>query len=143
MVSVTTNIVIKKPLDEIVSYARDPLKAPEWYVNIKSAEFKTSQPLRIGSQIAFVAQFGGRKLYYVYRIDVLETDRLVKSTSDGPFEMTTTYFWERESKSATRMYIKNEGQPTGFSKLFTPFMSWMMRRATNKDLRKLKEILEG
>jgi hypothetical protein len=143
MVSVSTDIHIHRPIDIVSSYARDPENAPKWYVNIKSAEFKTSKPLRVGSQIAFVAAFGGRKLYYVYKIDQLDTSTLVMRTSDGPFEMKTTYLWESLGENETRMTIKNEGQPTGFSKWFSPFMSMMMRRATNKDLRQLKTILEG
>ena len=142
MVSVTSTIGIEKPLKVVVDYARNPENAPEWYVNIESAEYKTAKPLRVGSQIAFVASFGGRKLYYVYQIESLSDLELIMRTTDGPFEMKTTYRWESTSSNSTKMSINNEGNPTGFSKLFSPFMSFMMRRATNKDLKKLKSILE-
>ena len=40
------------------------------------------------------------------------------------------------------MTLRNRGKPAGFSKLFAPFMAFAMRRANNKDLARLKLLLE-
>lgn len=99
--------------------------------------------LGLGAQIAFVARFLGRKLEYVYEIaDMLPGEKLVMRTSSGPFPMETTYLWESIGDKATRMILRNRGNPTGFSKLFTPFISFAMRRENRKDLERLKAILE-
>jgi len=65
------------------------------------------------------------------------------STKNGPFPMETTYTWTALSTTSTRMTMRNRGTPTGFSKLVAPFMSMAIRRATRKDLAKLKQILEA
>ncbi|MBO6517896.1 MAG: SRPBCC family protein [Bacteroidia bacterium] len=143
MVRVTTHITISKPIDMVVGFASNPENAMRWYKNIKSVEFKTEKPLRVGSQIAFIAHFMNRKLYYVYQVMEMNSDRFVMQTSDGPFPMKTTYEWEKLSESLTRMTLTNEGQPSGFSRFFTPFMSMMMRRANQKDLQQLKAVLES
>jgi Predicted integral membrane protein len=144
MVDVLTETIIRRPRDHVATYAADPDHAPLWYANIRSAEWLTPKPLSTGSRIAFKANFLGRELAYVYEIaDYKPGERLVMRTSEGPFPMETTYTWETVDGGATRMTLRNRGNPKGFSALFAPFMSMMMRRANRKDLLAIKTILEG
>ncbi|MEH7883771.1 SRPBCC family protein [Bacillus sp. JJ1609] len=144
MVDVLTEIEIKLPVNVVSDYAMNPDHAPEWYVNIHSAEWKTPRPMTIGSQIAFKAKFLGRELAYIYEIMEYEPGKkLVMKTAQGPFPMETTYTFESLDENLTRMTLRNTGNPTGFSKVFSPFMSTMMRKANMKDLKKIKSILEG
>ena len=143
MVNVKTEILIDCPIEKVALYASNPDNAPEWYVNIKSVEWKTAKPLTIGSQISFKAEFLGRKLAYTYEfVELVAGKKLVMKTSEGPFPMETTYTWEAIDDSTTRMTLQNKGVPKGFSKYFAPFMAFAMKRANNKDLKLLKEILE-
>jgi uncharacterized membrane protein len=144
LVDVITKIHINSPVERVSNYSADPDNAPEWYVNIDSAEWKTDKPLRIGSRIAFKAKFLGRELAYIYEIaENIPGTKLVMRTSEGPFPMKTTYTWEAIDHSTTLMTLRNQGNPAGFSKLISPFMASMMKKANNKDLKKIKEILES
>ena len=144
MVDVLTEITINRPLHEVAAYAADPDNAPEWYVNIKAAEWKSAKPLAVGSQIAFKAQFLGRQLAYTYKItEFIAGSKLVMETAEGPFPMQTTYTWTATDDSHTLMTLRNAGHPSGFSKLFAPFMATMMKKANTKDLKNLKKILES
>ena len=143
-VDVTTRLNISQPIDVVSAYAADPSNACEWYVNIKSVEWITPPPLRIGSQVAFVAKFLGRRLSYTYAIlDFVPGDRLVMRTAQGPFPMETTYRWTPVDDGTTTMTLRNTGQPAGFSKLLAPFMAPAIRRANRKDLANLRRVLES
>jgi uncharacterized protein YndB with AHSA1/START domain len=142
-VDVLTEIVIDRPRAEVAAFAGDPSNAPKWYVNIESVEWKTPSPLGVGSRLAFVAQFLGRRLAYTYEIvELVPEERLVMRTAEGPFPMETTYTWEPTGEGGTRMTLGNRGKPNGFSKLATPLMAAAMRRANRKDLQRLKAVLE-
>jgi uncharacterized membrane protein len=142
-VDVRTQIEIERPRSEVAAYAADPDKATTWYENIKAVEWETPRPLTVGSRVAFVAEFLGRTLSYTYEIKELTGDeRLVMSTSEGPFPMETTYTWEDTAAGTTRMTLRNRGEPAGFKAMAAPLMARAMRRANEKDLRRLKEILE-
>ncbi|WP_044339813.1 SRPBCC family protein [Rossellomorea aquimaris] len=144
MVDVLTEITIRCPLYKVSEYAADPDNAPEWYVNIDSAAWVTEKPLTVDSQIAFKARFLGKDLSYVYKITEFSPGRkLVMKTADGPFPMETTYTWEALDEQVTRMTLRNQGKPSGFSKWVTPLMSTMMKKANKKDLKRIKVILES
>ena len=141
-VDVLTEITIERPVAEVSAYAADPTNAPEWYANIESVAWRTEPPVAVGSQLAFAANFMGRRLEYVYEIvELVPGERLVMRTADGPFPMETTYTWEPVGDDATRMTLRNRGEPAGFSRLVSPLMAPAMRRANRKDLSKLREIL--
>lgn len=143
-VDVVTEATIGRPVDVVAGYAADPTHAPEWYANIESVEWKTPPPVTVGSEIAFVARFLGRRLAYTYEVvELVPGRRLVMRTAEGPFPMETTYTWEAVGDASTRMTLRNRGQPGGFSKLVAPFMAPAMRRANRKDLGNLRTILES
>jgi len=134
-VDVLTDIVINRSREQVSAYAADPSHAPEWYVNIKSVEWKTQPPVQVGSRMAFVAHFLGRRLAYTYEVvELVAGERLVMRTAEGPFPMETTYTWESVGTSGTRMKLTNRGEPRGFSKIAAPLMASAMRRANRKDL---------
>ncbi len=144
MVDVTTVIIIDRSIEEVFTFASNPDNATKWYSNIKSVDWKTPKPLQAGSQVTFEAHFLGKQLIYTYEITSLKTnEKLIMKTAEGPFPMRTTYSWKSLGADQCQMTLRNDGRPTGFSKLMAPFMEVMMRRANRKDLHQLKRLLES
>ena len=143
-VDVTTEIEIDRPRGEVAAFAADPDNATAWYENIKAVEWKTPRPAVVGSRIAFVARFLGRRIAYTYEVaERVDGERFVMRTAHGPFPMETTYAWRDAAAGRTHMTLRNRGEPAGFSRLAAPFMAPAMRRANAKDLRRLKALLEA
>ena len=142
-VDVVTEIAIARPREEVAAYAVDPDNATAWYRNIRAVDWESPRPVAVGSRIAFVAQFLGRRLAYTYEVrEWVPGERFVMSTAEGPFPMETTYTWQDSAGDGTRMALRNRGRPSGFAKVAAPAMAAAMRRANRKDLHRLKEILE-
>ncbi len=142
-VDVVTEMEIRRPRTDVAAFASDPDNAVAWYERIEAVEWRTPRPLVIGSEVAFVARFLGRRLAYTYEVrELVAGERLVMATSEGPFPMETTYTWEDAPGGGTRMILRNRGEPSGFARLSSPLVAAAMRRANRTDLRRLKEILE-
>jgi hypothetical protein len=124
-IDVASEAVIRLPPEVVAAYASDPSNAPEWYANISEVVWKSTPPLRVSSEVAFVARFLGRALRYTYEVVPMETSYRYESTPEGH----------------TRMTLRNRGTPS-FSRLVSPFMRMAMRRANRKDLKALKRRLE-
>jgi uncharacterized membrane protein len=143
-IDVLTEITIARPLHEVAAYAADPDHAPEWYENIESVTWNTEPPLQTGSEMTFVARFMGRRISYTYRAEeFVPTEHLKMRTIDGPFAMETTYTWSPTRENETRMTLRNRGGATGVMGLLGPLEAIAVRRATKKDLRRLRTILES
>ena len=140
-VDVLTEAVIPLPVAEVAGYAADPANAPRWYANIAAVEWETAPPVEVGSRVAFVARFLGRRISYTYEVVEYEPrQRLVMRTAQGPFPMETTYTWA-PVEGGTRMTLRNRGTPAGFGALAAPVIAAAMRRANQKDLRALADVL--
>lgn len=141
-VDVETAIEINRPRAEVAAFAADPDNGTTWYVNITSVEWVTPPPLAVGSRLAFVAEFLGRRIAYTYEVRELVPGRRFVMSTDRPFPMETSYSWEDTLSGGTRMVLRNRGVPSGFSRVTAPAMAAAMRRANVKDLQRLKEVLE-
>ena len=142
-VDVLTEVVIRRPRDEVAAFAADPDNATRWYKNITSVGWRSPPPLAIGTRLGFVARFMGRELTYTYEVkELVPGERLVMRTEQGPFPMETTYTWEDVPAGSTRMTLRNRGTPSGFSRIARPVIEAAMRRANREDLDRLKHILE-
>jgi uncharacterized membrane protein len=142
-VDVETRITIARPRAEVAAYAGDPDNATAWYANIERVDWRSPRPVHVGTRVAFVARFLGRRLEYTYEVrEDVPGERFVMSTAEGPFPMETTYSWQDAGDGATVMTLRNRGEPAGFARIAAPMMARAMARANRADLRRLKALLE-
>lgn len=143
-VDVITEIAIECPRAVVAANGRGSDQCARLVREYAVGGVADRSPLRVGSRMAVVAHFLGRRLAYAYEVaEIVLDERLVLRTADGPFPMETTYVWESLGDGRTRMALRNRGTPTGFGNIAAPFLSAAMRGANCKDLARLKEILEA
>jgi uncharacterized protein YndB with AHSA1/START domain len=143
-VDVEVHTTIERPRAEVAEYCCDPDNVTAWYANIKAVQRETAGPVTIGSRFRFTSGFLGRRLEYTYAVvESVPRERFVMRSSSGPFPMETTYAWEDAEGGGTWMTLRNRGEPTAFAGLAAPILATAIRRATSKDLERLKTILES
>ena len=142
-VDVEVHTTIARPRPGVAAYCCDPDNATAWNANITKVQWETERPVVLGSRFRFTSAFLGRTLNYTYEVvDLVEAQRFVMRSDQGPFPMETTYTWEDAPDGATWMTLRNRGEPTAFVGLAAPILATAIRRASAKDLARLKSILE-
>jgi len=144
MIDALSEIVIERPREVVAPFAADPDNATKWYSNITSAEWLTPRPMSVGTRVMFRARFLGRTLAYTYEVKKwIPNEAMVMATAEGPFPMETSYEWRSPTPNATHMRLRNRGGPSGLGRLLAPLMAITIRRENQKDLVRLKRLLES
>ena len=143
-VDVQVEVVINKSRGEVAAYAMDPKNDPIWISGIVEAKALTEPPMSLGTQVARLAKFLGKRIEYVLEVVEYEPNSLLAMKSvKGPFPMEVSY-WFQESPGGTLAEIHVQGEASGFySKINGPVMSLAVKRNVTKDLKRLKKLLES
>lgn len=142
-VDVEVHTTIDRPRAAVASYCCDPDNVTAWHANIQAVHWETAPPVALGSRFRFTSGFLGLRLEYTYEVVEFDPDRRFVMRSDEPsFSMETIYAWA-DDDGATWMTLRNRGEPTAFAGLAAPILATAIRRATTKDLARLKSILEA
>jgi uncharacterized membrane protein len=142
-VDVTATTMIDRPREEVAAYLRDPANDISWIGGLRSARLLTPAPVAVGSQVERVAGFLGRRVEYVNEVTELTGDRLVMRSVRSPFPMRVTYGHRQASDGATEVSVRVEGNAGRFYALAAPLLGLAVRRSITRDLRNLKQALEG
>lgn len=143
LVDVVTDIVIARPRSEVAAFAADPDHVPAWNDNVQSVTWKTEPPLAVGTKLAFVALVMGRRVAYTSEVVEHQPGTLlIMRATEGPLPLETTYRWSSQD-DGTAMTLRSRGEPKGISKLAAPVMAAALKRTNQKDLERLKAILEA
>ena len=142
-IDVTAEVVVARPRDEVAAYMTDPAHDPEWIGGIGEARLIGDPPLRPGSRVARVARFLGRRVEYVNEVTVLGPERLDMRSVVAPFPMHITYgFTARPGDGATVVSNRVRGETGRFYALAGPLLAPLVRRSVQRDLERLRAILE-
>ena len=142
-ISLTLEVTVNRPIDEVAKFVMDPGNDPTWLSGIKSARALSDLPLRVGTRVERMAKFLGRPIEYVTEVVEYDPPRvLAMNTVKSPFPMKVRYeFEEKEGGTLVRNLV--EGEPGGFYGIAGPLLARSVKSSIRKDLNALKSRLEG
>lgn len=134
---------IARPRQEVAAVAMDPANDRRWIGALTEVNKLTEGPVGRGTRVERVAAFLGRRMRYVNEIvDYAPPARLAMRSVEAPFPMRVTYEFE-EDGDGTLARIRAEGDASRFYAVAGPLLSPMVRRGIRRDLRQLRELMEG
>jgi uncharacterized membrane protein len=140
---VTVETTIDRPRAEVARYATDWRNDPVWIGALKEATLVGDGPFGVGSRVARVGSFLGKRIEYVNEVAEYEPDqRLVMRSVKAPFPMTVVYEFD-DADGRTIMRIRAQGDASGFYRLAGPVLGRAVKRGIASDLARLKAELES
>ena len=144
MTNVNSHIHINRPATEVFEFIANPENNPQWQNGMVSCEITSPEPWGLGSTYAQKAKFMGRDIISQFEITQFEPGRLIRGdTVESSFPISFTRIVEADdSGTGSNVQAIVTGDASGFIKLFTPLMNWMVGRSVRADYKRLKELLE-
>ncbi len=141
-IDVTAEVYIARSTGDVAAYVVNPENDAVWIGGIKSARMLTDPPVGVGTRVARVASFMGKRIEYTPEVVAYEANSLLTMKTDKPFDMLISYEFE-DSEGGTIVRIRIQGGGSGFFKLAAPLLGPAVKRNIKGDLRNLKAILEA
>jgi uncharacterized membrane protein len=141
-IDVTAEVRVGRPARDVAAYMTDPENDPEWIGGVREVRMQTSPPVAAGSRVARVAAFLGRRVEYVNEVVALDDAHLEMRSIVAPFPMHITYSFVADGAD-TIVRNRVRGEPGGFFALFGALLAPLVRRSVQKDLERLRDVLEG
>lgn len=142
--TIKASIIINKPVDEVFAYVTDVKTWPRWESGLLKAEQTSDGPLNVGTTFRGTNQVLGQRMEWIS-----EVTNYTRCKSWG--QKVVSKGWSTEERlafepfqgSSTKFSLVSELEMGGLLRLFAPFVARKMQKQIEKNLVKLKDILEA
>jgi uncharacterized protein YndB with AHSA1/START domain len=145
MIHAEASTTIRRPIADVFSYVTDPTNEPAWHTDTAEARPLTAGPIGLGSRIAYLFPFMGRRSTSIGEVVAFEPPHLEAiHFESGPFGLKTriTYRFEDLGESV-RFTHQAEADTPGLTRLIAPFMQRLLARHYALFGENLRRRLEG
>ncbi|MCH8062630.1 MAG: SRPBCC family protein [Chloroflexi bacterium] len=141
-IDVRAEVQIARTREDVAAYVVNPENDALWIGGIESARMLTEPPVGVGTRVARVASFMGKRIEYTPEVVAYEANSLLTMRTDRPFDMLISNEFE-DSDGGTLARIRIQGVGSRFFRLAAPLLGPAVKRNIKSDLRNLKAILEA
>lgn len=140
----TQNIIINKPINEVVELFDSVDNLYEWMEGLQSFEPLTGDPGEVGSTAKLVFKMGKRELEMIETITVKNLPAEFSGTYDakGVHNIVRNFF-EQVDENTTKHTSENEFQFKGFMKVIAFLMPGAFKKQSYKYLEAFKQFAES
>lgn len=139
----TVNVHISRSAGDVFAVIADVSKNARWSSSAVEGRQTSLGPVGVGTSAREVSTFLGRRI----EVDSVVTEfildnRLAYRTTGGPFPFSGSFDVTAEGDGA-RLAAAFEATPAGGFAFLGPLFARLVRRALQRDLARLKRLMEG
>ncbi len=140
---VETEVIISRPLDEVLAFVTDVANFNRWSENTVEAVQTSEGPLAIGTTCKIVSRAMGRTMAHEFEVtDYRPGQRYTVQSTSGPFPMTVSYTAEEVPEGAL-LHAVSEAELVGLLGLAAAAMRGRIQKQFETDHLNLKRLLES
>ena len=134
---------VRRPAAEVTPFFFDVVNNPVWQSGMRSCEWTTEPPIRVGSQYDQEAEFRGKPVISTFEVTELTADRMRIESIESTFPIQVTRSVEAIDGSSCRVAADITGQPGGVVRILSFIGARVAKRSIEADYDRLVAHLEG
>jgi len=143
LMKVERGVIIERPVDKVFAFIANPDNNPKWQPEVVEHQKLTEGPMGVGTRLRHVSKFMGRCISVVGIVDEFELGRMIAfRVESGTLPYTIRYSVASQGRGTTRFTYSSLAHIQGLLKLLQPLMIIGARRVIDRDLNRLKVVLE-
>ena len=133
---------LNRPVEQVFAFVADSHRLPMWQSNLIKSELITEGPLRAGSRFHEVRLVRQKETEIQGEMTAFEPNRRFATKTLSKPEVTVSYSFTPEG-GGTRVNYEFVMQTAGMMRLMEPMILGSIKKDTQADFEKLKQVLEG
>ncbi len=151
-ITASAEVQIEHPADEVFRWVSDPINQANWVSGVRSAEWVRRHErggTRPDDRWEMIYDYGGKENLIVMEVDEFDSRQMVFQfhTADGKYPIRTRYDCQKSGSATLFRMTLTALSDSLVTALMFRFLSFalrpMMRRQYQKDIEKVKTILES
>jgi len=135
-------LFVDRPVDEVFKYVTDPANQAVWQSGCIESRLDGGGPLGPGSRLTEVRSFMGKRLHSTLEVTAYEPARRFDlEVVEGPVPSRVRHRFE-SADGGTTIRFEGETEPGRAFKLAEPIIVRAVKKQSEADFRRLKQILE-
>ncbi len=142
MIEVRAEVDVDRQASDAFAFIADMSNNPRWQKGMKSCEWTSEPPLKLGSTYDQEAGFLGRTIRSSFEVIEFEPSRRIRiKTTGGSMPIDVTREVEARGDGCTVSAVVR-GDSSGLFRIASPIMKQLVGFSVRSDYRRLKKLLE-